>query len=106
MRRSTTSSRVMVQAAAGLALGLLITSAGAAGTEPRASSINPLRRGVEQIVYRARHWYQSTAPMDRMIWGGLAACAGLGLGVVTERLTHLRRRRIFPPGFAERLLGR
>ncbi len=31
-------------------------------------------------------WYARTQPSDRVIWGGLTACAGLGLSVLLERV--------------------
>jgi biopolymer transport protein ExbB len=39
-------------------------------------------------------------------WGGLGACAGLGLLVLAERMFRLRRRRIIPPDFTARFLDR
>jgi biopolymer transport protein ExbB len=39
-------------------------------------------------------------------WGGLAAAAGLALGVLTERWRRLRPRRIIPADFATRFLER
>jgi biopolymer transport protein ExbB len=41
-----------------------------------------------------------------MIWGGLVACAGLGLAVLCERTIRLRRRKIVPPDFTSRFLDR
>lgn len=51
-------------------------------------------------------WYEATPAADRMTWGGLAACAGLGLGVLVERMARVRRRRVMPKDFATRFLGR
>ena len=33
-------------------------------------------------------WYRHTPPGDRVTWGGLVACAGLGLGVLIERVVR------------------
>ena len=41
-----------------------------------------------------------------MTWGGMTACAGLGLGVLLERLVRLRRRKIVPAEFTARFLDR
>jgi biopolymer transport protein ExbB len=41
-----------------------------------------------------------------MCWGGLVACAALGLGVMLERMIRLRRRRIIPSDFTARFLDR
>ena len=35
-------------------------------------------------------WYMQTPPADRMIWGGLTACACLGLVVLLDRMVRLR----------------
>ena len=51
-------------------------------------------------------WYIHTPPADRVTWGGMAACAGLGLGVLLERLARLRKHRIVPPEFTARFLDR
>jgi hypothetical protein len=41
-------------------------------------------------------WYINTPPADRVTWGGMAACAGLGLAVIVERLARLRKHKIIP----------
>jgi biopolymer transport protein ExbB len=51
-------------------------------------------------------WYARTAPADRVVWGGLTACAGLGVWVFLERLVRLRRRSIVPADFTTRFLDR
>jgi len=51
-------------------------------------------------------WYRRTPPADRVVWGGLTAGAGLGLGVLLERLIRLRRHTIVPPEFTARFLDR
>jgi biopolymer transport protein ExbB len=51
-------------------------------------------------------WYSHTPPADRVTWGGMAACVGLGVGVLLERLARLRRHRIVPPAFTARFLDR
>jgi biopolymer transport protein ExbB len=51
-------------------------------------------------------WYIHTPPADRVTWGGMAACAGLGLGVLLERLARLRRHTIVPAEFTARFLDR
>jgi biopolymer transport protein ExbB len=51
-------------------------------------------------------WYRRTPPADRVVWGGMTACAGLGLGVLLERLVRLRKRQIIPPEFTARFLDR
>jgi biopolymer transport protein ExbB len=41
-----------------------------------------------------------------MSWGGLFACAGLGLAVLLERVVRLRRKQIIPAEFTARFLDR
>ena len=51
-------------------------------------------------------WYARTPPSDRVIWGGLTACAGLGISVLLERLFRLRPRKVVPAEFTARFLDR
>jgi biopolymer transport protein ExbB len=51
-------------------------------------------------------WYGRTPPPDRVIWGGLTACAGLGLFVLLERVARLRPKKIVPADFTARFLDR
>ncbi len=51
-------------------------------------------------------WYRRTPPADRVTWGGMTACAGLGIAVILERLARLRSRKIVPDDFTERFLDR
>jgi biopolymer transport protein ExbB len=51
-------------------------------------------------------WYDRTPPADRITWGGLVACAALGLSVLLERMARLRQRRIVPRDFVARYLDR
>ena len=68
---------------------------------------------VELLLERARRsgewliaWYARTPPAHRVTWGGMTACAGLGLLVLLERLAVLRRRKIVPASFTARFLDR
>ena len=67
-------------------------------------------RPVERQVWRSARsgldWYQQTPPADRVCWGGMIACFGLGLGVFLERIVRLKRRRIIPAHFTARFLDR
>ncbi len=53
-----------------------------------------------------RAWYHRTPPSDRVVWGGLVACAVLGVGVFLERLVRIRPRRVVPTDFTSRFLDR
>jgi len=68
---------------------------------------------LELLMERARRfgdwfiaWYARTPPADRVTWGGMTACAGLGLLVLLERLVVLRRHKIVPASFTARFLDR
>src|SRR5262245_551845 len=104
MPRSTTRCRAAARA--GLALGLLVLflSAGAGGDA--APDLEFIAQPARMVRDRALAWYRTTAPADRVTWGGLAACAGLGLGVMLERLVRLRRQKIVPRDFTSRFLAR
>jgi biopolymer transport protein ExbB len=86
-------------------------SRSAATAEPGSS----VRSGgeLELLTERARQsgewliaWYMRTPPAHRVTWGGMTACAGLGLLVLLERLVVLRRRKIVPVSFTARFLDR
>ena len=49
-------------------------------------------------------WYVRTPPPERVTWGGLVACGGLGLVVLMERMLRLRERRVVPPAFTARFV--
>jgi biopolymer transport protein ExbB len=68
---------------------------------------------IEGLVERGRSalswlagWYERTPPSDRVIWGGLTACAGLGVFVLLERLVSLRRKKVVPAEFVARFLDK
>ena len=105
MRRPKTEVRPATRAAGGLALAclLLVTSGGAAG--PGVSLQRTLDRA-EVLARRGAAWYQQTPPLERVGWGGLVACATLGLVVALGRAMTLRRRRVVPKAFVERFTGR
>jgi biopolymer transport protein ExbB len=60
----------------------------------------------QRLVSWMLEWYQRTQPPERATWGGLAACAILGIAVLLERLGRLRRHRIVPRAFTSRFLDR
>jgi biopolymer transport protein ExbB len=64
------------------------------------------RDQARRIGRRLAAWYIQTPPADRVTWGGMTACAGLGVGVLLERLARLRRRRVVPADFTARFLDR
>ena len=61
---------------------------------------------VERIAGWVMAWYRRTPPADRVTWGGMIACSGLGALVVLERAVRLRRRKIMPPAFTARFMDR
>ena len=97
----------MVRAAAGLALAFVVLAGGADGG---AGGINPTLDAVlkraEGFGQAATAWYRRTPPVNRVTWGGLGACAVLGLLVLAERTLVLRRGRVTPGGFLKRFRER
>jgi biopolymer transport protein ExbB len=65
-------------------------------------TIEMSRRTVRTLIA----WYVHTPPADRVTWGAMAACAGLGLGVLIERLARVRRHKIIPAEFTAEFLDR
>jgi biopolymer transport protein ExbB/TolQ len=51
-----------------------------------------------------RDWYVRTPPPERVTWGGLVACGGLGLVVLLERTLRLREGKVVPPAFTARFV--
>ncbi len=101
-------SSVMVRAAAGLALALVVVAGGAdggpaAGPNP---TLDAVQKRAEQAGRQAVAWYRRTPPVDRITWGGLGACATLALLVLAERTLGLRRGRVTPADFLKRFRER
>ena len=87
---------------------------------PASGEDNPAREAVEatppetawesaagrmrHAVVWLRHWYLRTPPPERVTWGGLVACGGLGLVVLMERTLRLRERKVVPPAFTARFV--
>ncbi|HEX8200606.1 MAG TPA: MotA/TolQ/ExbB proton channel family protein [Isosphaeraceae bacterium] len=92
--------------APGLALAVLVLTAGADGGPQGPQILDVLQHRAERLAAEAASWYRRTPPTDRMTWAGLAACALLGLGVAAERTLRLGRGRVLPEGFLERFQER
>jgi biopolymer transport protein ExbB len=114
MHRNLSAGHTTIRATLGLALATLLLTGGAdrgtvanPGDEPETvASLDEGTRDIELIGREAMARYRRTPPADRMTWGGLLACAGLGLGVLAERLVRLRQGRIVPREFVTRYLDR
>src|SRR5579875_1827541 len=82
----------------------------AAGVAERQGSISDeaawdLAAGrIRRRVASLAEWYGRTPPPERVTWGGLVACGGLGLVVLMERTLRLRERRVVPPAFTARFV--
>jgi biopolymer transport protein ExbB len=76
------------------------------GTHDDSGLIEFASVGLGRLRGRLIAWYGRTPPSERVTWGGLAACAGLGLVVLVERTIRLRRRRIVPADFTARFVDR
>ncbi|MFO0950686.1 MAG: MotA/TolQ/ExbB proton channel family protein [Isosphaeraceae bacterium] len=95
-------------AAVGLTLALLASSPLPARADAPAGGLDVevVKKQARRAAAQAAAWYERTPASDRMAWGGLAASALLGLGVVLERSARLRRKRIIPNDFRSRFLDR
>jgi biopolymer transport protein ExbB len=106
MPRRSTAGRPSFRTAAGLALVLLTLASGAAAEANANPGLDAARRQADLWGRRALSWYGRTPPVERITWGGLIACALLGLGVTAGRMARLRRRRIIPKAFVARFRER
>ena len=70
------------------------------------NELNAVSARMERIARGVMTWYWRTPPAERVTWGGMMACIGLGVLVVLERLVLLRRRKIMPRAFTARFLDR
>ena len=68
--------------------------------------LDALKQRAGNLVQSGLRWYLRTPAAERMSWGGLFACAGLGLAVLFERAVRLRRLKIIPADFTARFLDR
>jgi biopolymer transport protein ExbB len=88
-----------------MARPILADDDGAASFNPpdRSSSIESTRTLVTASIRRLglwlMAWYVRTPPPERVTWGGLSACGGLGVVVLIERMLRLRERRVVPSAF-------
>jgi biopolymer transport protein ExbB len=76
------------------------------GADSTGEWVEVARRVAARLSDEALAWYGRTPPAERMTWGGLAACAVLGMGVALERAIRLRRSRAIPEAFVERFQKR
>jgi biopolymer transport protein ExbB len=65
-----------------------------------------LKQRAGSLVRSGLDWYRRTPAAERMGWGGLVACGGLGLAVLIERTVRLRPLKIVPADFTARFLDR
>ncbi len=92
---------------------LLLAIAGALGAGPDdGADLEPVAP-LDGLIARAQSaqawavaWYRTTPPAGRIAWGGLAACAALGLITALDRSIRLRRSRVIPAAFRDRFRDR
>ncbi|WP_165070456.1 MotA/TolQ/ExbB proton channel family protein [Paludisphaera rhizosphaerae] len=97
---------VMTRIAAAAA-AIVIASASATAAGPNAADLSAqAQRLAARAGAQTLAWYERTPPAERMTWGGLAACAALGVCVTLERLLRLRRRAVVPRDFLSKFLDR
>ncbi len=78
----------------------------ACGADGRGPAVQWAEARAKDFGRDAVSLYHRTPADERMTWGGLAACALLGLGVSVGRVARLRKGRIIPRAFAERFHAR
>ena len=89
---------------------LALEERGAASVDDPSASVSVesttalVRVQVRRMVRWLAHWYVRTPPPERVTWGGLAACGGLGLVVLIERMLRLRERRVVPTAFTAKFV--
>ena len=108
MQQTYKLARPWVRAASGLALAFVVVAGGADGAPAAGGSptIDLIMKRAEGFGRKATAWFRRTPPTDRVIWGGLGACAGLGMLVLAERTLRLRPGRVTPREFARRFRER
>ncbi len=107
MDRSQPPRRALARAGFGLALATFLFSAGADGAPGTGFDFETtIAQPARRLASQAAAWYERTPSADRITWGGLGACAVLGLMVLFERMIRLRRRRVVPRDFVNRFLAR
>src|SRR3954447_4574206 len=108
MHRSANVARPWVGAAAGLALSLVVVAGGADGAPVAGQNptLDDAMKRAEAFGREAVAWFRRTPPTDRVTWGGLGACAVLGLLVLAERSLRLRKNRVTPREFSKRFRER
>jgi biopolymer transport protein ExbB len=75
-----------------------------AGPLSLATTMSRAARRVRRLGSGLTDWYARTPPPERVTWGGLVACGGLGLVALIERMLRLRRRRVVPAAFTARFV--
>jgi biopolymer transport protein ExbB len=123
MHRSLILGRHVTRAGFTLALATLLLEVGpawgaggdeqTAATRTAAATIEEAGSATEVAAYYAGRlgrgalaWARRTPPAERITWGGLVACAALGVGVLAERSVRLRPGRVVPREFVRRYLER
>jgi biopolymer transport protein ExbB len=94
-----------------LGLGLVAVVVSAGGADGAAGSwfdvvARQARQLGAQAGIEAQAWARRTPPMERVTWGGLAACVVLTALTTVERSLRLRRGRIVPRAFVDRFQRR
>jgi biopolymer transport protein ExbB len=76
----------------------------AGGKDPVPTTRDLIADGVRRLSSWLIDWYGRTPPAERVTWGGLVACGGLGLVVLLERILRLRKHRVVPTAFTARFV--
>jgi len=105
MQRMPTANRTWARLA-GAALAVLIVAGGADGGPAAGINLDAVTRQGQRLLKIGLAWYDRTPPAERVTWGGLAACAALGLMVVLGRSWTVRRGKVLPAKFVGRFAER
>jgi biopolymer transport protein ExbB len=87
-------------------IGAALLAGTAAAEEPKGDLSIEAQRRAARVASEILVWYERTPAGERMVWGGLAACAALGACATLERMLRLRRRAVVPNDFLVRFVDR
>ena len=77
-----------------------------ASTHGGASVIQTVVPFLARLATPLRHWFEVTSGLERVSWGGLAACLVLGLITLLAKLRVTQRSWVVPRSFRSRILSR
>lgn len=88
------------------AIFAIVLAGVAGGADGRNATLVWAEHEAKLIGREAMAVYRRTPADERVTWGGLAACALLGMGVALRRMAVVRRSRVIPRAYAGRFHDR